>query len=145
MGSVVFLLYVSQVPQSNEDGDQEALRRKVLEYSMPSDVTGILIYRHGYFLQYLEGWESSVVDLFSQIRGCLNHFNVRVLSRGALSRRRFSDWSVQAVSDHGSTPSSESLIDLFETVLMSKSNSDGEIDAILKRFCRGAHLISPHC
>jgi len=132
-----FLLYVSQAPKSQNGQGYEALRRKMLEHPMPAgDVTGVLVYRNGYFMQYLEGQELSVAELFWNIRGIKNHYNIRVLSRGRLSRRRFSNWSIKVVSISGPSSSSESLIELFETVLLTKSSSENEIDAVLKRFCK---------
>jgi hypothetical protein len=108
----------------------------VLVHPIPEDVTGVLVYRHGYFMQYLEGHELSVSDLFRKIRGNINHYNVRVLSQGSLPHRRFSDWTIKVVSLNGPSPSSESLIELFETVLLTKSSSESEIDAILRKFCK---------
>lgn len=142
MDSVNFLLYVSQAPKSSSDEeDTEILRRKVKDNRPPREVTGILIYRRGYFMQYLEGHNTSVSELFWRLRGNDNHYNVRVLSQGVTRGRRFSDWSIKHVSVDHVTPSSESLIDLFETVLMSKAEVEWEIDAIIKRFCKDSVLL----
>jgi len=142
MDSVSFLLYVSQAPKSSStEEDAEVLRRKIRDTRPPHEVTGILIYRRGYFMQYLEGHNTDVSELFWKLRGNVNHYNVRVLSQGVAKERRFSDWSIKHVSTNHITPSSESLIDLFETVLMSKAEVEWEIDAIIKRFCKDSVLL----
>jgi hypothetical protein len=141
MDPLTFLLYVSQSTDSLENETQRALREKALLNAGRTGVTGILFYRRGFFMQYLEGPEQVVLDLFRELRGTNRHHNVRVLSRGPLESRLFTDWTVRWVNDEETGPSSESLIDLFETVLSSKTVSPNEISAILKRFGKNSKAI----
>jgi hypothetical protein len=118
-----------------------ALREKAMLNSRRPGITGVLIYRKGFFMQYIEGKESAVLDLYRQLRGTELHFNVRVLSHGPLQNRLFDNWSIRWVLDNEPGPSSESLIDLFETVLSSKSISTNEISAVLRRFWKNSQIL----
>jgi len=87
------LLYVSD---TNRDFSQAALdeilatsRRK----NRAADVTGVLLYLDGAFLQVLEGSEEAVEAIFSSISADPRHWNVKVL----LDReapRAFGSWSM---------------------------------------------------
>ena len=142
MTELSFLLYVSQATDSLSEEAQTALREKTLLYGQRENVTGVLVYRKGFFMQYLEGHEEELLDLFQKLRGNPRHFNVRVLSRGTLDKRLFNDWSVRWVNQDNSGPSSQSLIDLFETVLSPRgSTSTNEISAVLRRFWKNSEVL----
>lgn len=142
MTELNFLLYVSQATDSLSDEAQAGLREKAMLYSQKENVTGVLVYRKGFFMQYIEGQETELLDLFQKLRGTPRHFNVRVLSRGVLDQRLFNNWSVRWVSQDDSGPSSQSLIDLFETVLSPRGGpGSNEISAILRRFWKNSEVM----
>lgn len=141
MSEICFLLYVSQATDSVNEDAIEVLREKALLNTNLNGITGILVYRKGFFMQYIEGTENQVIDLFRQLRGTGRHFNVRVLSRGVLAKRLFDNWSVRWVMGEEPGPSSESLIDVFETVLASKVITTNEISAVLRRFAKNSELV----
>ena len=58
------------------------------------DVTGMLLYRHGKFLQVLEGAEATVESLFEKISTDPRHHTCKVLDREIVERREFGDWSM---------------------------------------------------
>jgi hypothetical protein len=59
-----------------------------------ANVTGVLVYHDGNFLQALEGDETAIRAIFSRIEKDPRHGDVRVLhSNGSLGKRRlFGDW-----------------------------------------------------
>ncbi len=138
MSEISFLLYVSQATNTLNEEAQAVLREKALLNTNLHSITGILVFRKGYFMQYIEGRESEVLELFRQLRATGRHFNVRVLSRGTIKQRLFRDWSVRWVIGNEPGPSSESLIDVFETVLSSKVITSNEISAVLRRFSKNS-------
>lgn len=138
MGSDSFLLYVSQATTPLEKETHLALREKAVLQASQEGITGLLLFRQGFFLQYLEGTGPTLHELFRQIRGTYRHFNVRILSEGSLQERLFSDWSARWVKTSPHSVSSQALIELFETVLETKNPSKNEIDAILRRFGKGS-------
>ena len=138
MEPICFLLYVSQVASSAEESALLALREKAQLSGANPEITGLLLYRRGFFMQYLEGPNETIIKLFRRLRATNSHSNVRVMGQGSFSKRLFADWSIWWVANQSSSPSSEALIDLLETVLSSKTISSDEIAAVLRRFGRDA-------
>lgn len=139
MEPICYLLFVSQSLSSAKEEAQRALEENAILCSAAGhSITGSLIYRRGYLMHYLEGNEQDVLDLYRQLRTLNRHCNVRVLGQGALHKRLYSSWSIHWVTNDDSGPSSESLIDLFETVLSAKSICQNELEAILRRFGKNA-------
>ncbi len=141
MENLTFLLYASQALNTLEESARLALEKKSQLYTDLKEITGVLVYRQGFFMQYLEGHETSVLDLFRKLRGNEHHYNVRVLSRGLIDKRLFPNWTMRIVKDQRSVPSSQSLIDLFETVLSQKSQSSNEINLVLNRFWKDSEIL----
>ncbi|RWR15895.1 BLUF domain-containing protein [Microbacterium enclense] len=59
-----------------------------------TDLSGLLLYRGGRFLQVLEGPESSVRDAIDRIGRDSRHRDVRVLVSEPIAERRFADWTM---------------------------------------------------
>ena len=58
------------------------------------DVTGILLYKDGSFLQALEGDETAVRDLYATIARADRHQQVTLIIEFPVETRSFSDWSM---------------------------------------------------
>lgn len=137
-----FLLYVSQAKDSLDRELQKNLADESISVAQSKGTTGVLIYRNGFFMQYIEGNELNVFEVFRWLRGASYHFNVRVLSQGHLENRIFKDLTFRLVAGQEAIPSSSSLIDLLETVLSSRSVTSGELQAVLRRFWRNSEVFS---
>ena len=59
-----------------------------------ADVTGMLLYRKGRFMQLLEGHEENVLRLYERIGADRRHANCRVLRRETVALRDFPDWKM---------------------------------------------------
>ncbi|MDX1625832.1 MAG: BLUF domain-containing protein [Wenzhouxiangellaceae bacterium] len=62
------------------------------------EIGGVLHFGNGCFFQYLEGPADEVDSLFATISRDERHHDVRRLTRRAIPRRRFSDWSMKFVA-----------------------------------------------
>ena len=58
------------------------------------DVTGMLFYGNGTFLQVIEGEATTVDELVGRIARDPRHEDIRILSRKPIERREHSDWSM---------------------------------------------------
>jgi len=58
------------------------------------DVTGMLLYKDGSFLQVLEGDQEAVVKLVSRIKEDRRHKDFHMILRGTSEHRLFPDWSM---------------------------------------------------
>ena len=60
-------------------------------------VYGCLVYRDGYFLQYLEGDKSAVMETYHRIAKDQRHCEVNILSQGYMAENLYSHWSTMRV------------------------------------------------
>lgn len=89
-----YLVYVSSatVPFSTQDlADLLVVSRN---NNSKLDITGILLYKEGNFLQLLEGDEKEVKKLYDKIEMDVRHGGAIVLTDGFEDVRQFPDWSM---------------------------------------------------
>ncbi|MCM3695632.1 BLUF domain-containing protein [Microbacterium oleivorans] len=76
----------------------DAALRELLEQSRSSnaerDVTGMLLYRAGRFIQVLEGPEEAVRDTMGKIERDPRHDHLRVLIDEFIEERNFAEWTM---------------------------------------------------
>lgn len=92
-GSIVLhsVLYVSTAQVLFTPPRMEELLAKARASNARHQVTGLLLFRDGAIMQFLEGPEGAVAGLFRRIRADDRHFAVVTISEGAAPRRRFPD------------------------------------------------------
>ena len=71
---------------------------KLLEHArgsnINSQITGILLYREGRFVQIIEGAEEVIRALYDRIRQDARHHQIDTVSEGPIPARHFSEWSM---------------------------------------------------
>lgn len=72
---------------------KQLLRQSRLN-NLKADVTGLLLYCDGNFLQVLEGAETTLHNLYGKIKADSRHTHVSTLSEGLIEQRIFSDWTM---------------------------------------------------
>ena len=92
MTPVFQLIYVSTARGSMGDDRLADLLTQCRRNNARWDVTGLLIYAGGNFIQALEGDERIVCDLYATIRKDERHDNVRRVLTNCASYRDFPDW-----------------------------------------------------
>jgi hypothetical protein len=63
-----------------------------------ADVTGLLVYVDGNFLQVLEGEQEVVAALFEKISRDRRHKDVKVVYKASIDRRTFDAWQMAYIS-----------------------------------------------
>lgn len=86
------LLYVSFATRRMSDADLVELAAQSARDNRILDVTGILMYEDGIFLQVLEGDRDVVRDLMQKIVEDKRHERLAVLLEEDVERRHFPDW-----------------------------------------------------
>ncbi|UXR64734.1 BLUF domain-containing protein [Bdellovibrio bacteriovorus] len=134
MSGVFHLVYFSRAAEDLSYTDI----REILEASRRNNtqlgITGLLIFRDGYFLQLLEGAENNVRDILSKIRDDDRNYSVRVMIETESVDRLFEGWSMAFYDGDISTNSTAHLVDLFEAVLEGGMNKKNLIMPILRKF-----------
>lgn len=88
------LLYVSRTARHMAADEVVAIHKQARDRNARRDITGLLLYGGGYFLQLLEGAASAVTDLYTRISRDPRHTEVRILFTQSCRRRIFPNWSM---------------------------------------------------
>lgn len=86
------LVYLSSSSATMNDTSLEALLHQARSDNAANEITGILIYDDGNFIQYFEGPESAVLELFDKIKVDTRHTSVTRLDYAKIDARVFGDW-----------------------------------------------------
>ncbi len=91
--SLFQILYTSYLV-GDEAADLPAIVKSAVRNNELHDITGMLLYSDGIFLQVLEGEREAVLQTFRHIEKDLRHRDVFVLLEQAIEMRQFSNWSM---------------------------------------------------
>ncbi|GAA0858412.1 BLUF domain-containing protein [Aliiglaciecola litoralis] len=134
MSGLKHLLYTSVAKKELEQHELEGLLAQSRANNAQADVTGLLLYRNGCFMQVLEGPESKVDTLYASISADTRHKNVFLLYESAISERDFAQWSM--AFNGNESEKVEGLSDFLHPFRSQdeKRISEGAIKQLLKRF-----------
>jgi hypothetical protein len=88
------IIYLSTASHFLEKEEIDSLLKQSCEFNLENDITGILLYVDGDFIQVLEGNKSIICSLFEKIQNDKRHKGVICVINRAIQQRQFSDWSM---------------------------------------------------
>jgi hypothetical protein len=94
MRSLTSLIYASHSTESFHEHQLPDLLQQVRIANAKQQVTGMLLYISGSFLQVLEGPEEQVDAVFSKLHSDTRHTQVRLISTEPLAERAFEGWNM---------------------------------------------------
>lgn len=134
MSSVFHLVYISEAVADISYTDirniLEVSRRRNLE----DEITGLLIFRDGYFLQLLEGPESKVRTTLGRILQDERNYSLRLLLETGGPDRLFKDWTMAFYDGDISNNATQDLITLFDACLDGGDHRRSLIMPMLRQF-----------
>ena len=86
------LIYSSKAVEGLTDSDLDEILHDALENNGTNDITGILMFYEGDFIQVLEGDRDVVTRLYKTIEKDPRHSNVDLLLDDLDTERMFGDW-----------------------------------------------------
>lgn len=89
-----FIVYVSSAVTPFTRSELTELLEKSRVNNAALDISGMLLYKDGNFMQVLEGEESAVRTLCDKVGRDPRHRGVLVLLQGQLAERQFPEWSM---------------------------------------------------
>jgi hypothetical protein len=98
MPLTIQLVYTSAATRQFDAIELTALLTKARQKNESLDVSGMLVYHDGSFLQVLEGEATAVDSLYERITRDDRHTKCTVLLRTFIDRRNFGDWSMGFVN-----------------------------------------------
>jgi hypothetical protein len=88
------LVYTSHASHPLSQNELIELLRESRNNNTSLNITGMLVYLNGKFIQVIEGRKASVLDLFNRIISDTRHRRVIKVMEGNSSTRIFKDWSM---------------------------------------------------
>ncbi len=141
MSKVFHLVYISKAAEDLSYTDI----REILESSRRNNarlgLTGLLIFRDGYFLQLLEGQELAVRGVLERICEDDRNYSVKVLIETQSNKRLFEDWSMAFHDGDIATNSSEQLEKLFTIIRDGNGKKQDLILTLLRDFSASAPVL----
>lgn len=89
-----YLAYVSRQSYILTNDDISNLLVSCRTNNTRNEITGMLIYFDGTFVQFLEGPENTINILFDKIKNDKRHQEIIPLVEGIATQREFGDWSM---------------------------------------------------
>jgi len=97
------LVYVSSATEPLRAEQLSALLRVSRDRNRVKNVTGILIYKDGCFLQVLEGADDILSDTFGRITNDSRHYAIEILRYEFVQNRNFAKWEMAFAGDESPT------------------------------------------
>ena len=88
------LVYRSRATRLFSDAELVELLRSARPQNERLEITGLLLYCDGQFIQVLEGNEDDVIDLYQKISRDPRHTGVTLLNQGPIATRSMATWSM---------------------------------------------------
>ena len=88
------LIYLSSARHEMSESSLKDLLSVARRNNRAAGVTGMLLYLDGNFIQYLEGDEPAVREIFGKIKADPRHHTVIVVEEGETDHRLFDDWAM---------------------------------------------------
>lgn len=92
MSPLCCLVYVSSAVRELSRQDIHHLLERAQARNIECQVTGVLLYAAGDFMQYLEGPEEGVAEVYRHIRADPLHTGLIELLREPIGQREFGEW-----------------------------------------------------
>jgi hypothetical protein len=89
-----YISYVSRQAYNLTDTELQGLLTESRQRNEKAGITGMLILYEGLFIQYFEGEQKLVRNLFEKIKTDPRHESIFELDSGDQDHRLFSDWSM---------------------------------------------------
>lgn len=122
MSQLIRLLYASRAAVTIDAPALEALVSEARSRNKEADISGVLCFGRGYFLQSLEGPEARLISLYGSILRDTRHQQCKLLSIGLVPSRVFQQWDMTLVE--GDPVGPELWSRLVDRALLDRDPSD---------------------
>ena len=92
------LVYVSRITEEFSDQDLHAILCASQRNNLLLNITGILVYKNGRFMQFLEGSEFNVLKIFTVIKKDFRHHDIDVIRKKKILKRQYENWRMRLVN-----------------------------------------------
>ncbi|MEP2735270.1 MAG: BLUF domain-containing protein [Erythrobacter sp.] len=89
------LAYTSTAAEAVDGSDVFAIVAVSARNNAESELTGVLLFKDGQFLQVVEGPSASIDMLMIRLERDNRHSNIRTIARSAIKTRKFPRWNMK--------------------------------------------------
>ena len=114
MSDLYYLLYLSTATHPMDPPELKELLEVCQSNNQDRDITGMLLYKAGSFMQILEGDRDEVRHLFEKVCEDSRHENVLEIGCEPIRKRSFADWSMGFVDMDRVIPDSPDFGEYFQ-------------------------------
>jgi hypothetical protein len=114
------LVYVSTASPLCEEEDLEKILTVSRHWNRRVEITGLLLYKHPNFMQFLEGRKDAVLEILGRIKSDPRHHSLIVLLQQEEHERVFHSWSMGFNRLLPDTPAPKGFNDLWELPFTSE-------------------------
>ena len=132
MTKLMQVLYTSRLVDSDPAGTIEDILKVGRKNNELNDISGILLFRNGEFLQLLEGEKLNIYYTLKKIRDDRRHAGIIILHDAEIKTKIFDKWSMAFKAEkEENKETNERFSDLLKT---DNIKSNIELMAILNKF-----------
>jgi len=91
---MICMVYISSAKLGLTDGEIINIVEDARINNEKSEVTGLLLFNSGNFMQLVEGHEPTIEALYEKIRQDNRHTEVKLLLKESITHRNFSAWTM---------------------------------------------------
>jgi hypothetical protein len=91
------LIYVSVATRDMSPADVKSLLDNARQKNAQRNITGLLVYHHGEFMQLLEGDKEEIFSIYHKVSEDKRHRQVNLLWNGPIQERSFANWEMAFV------------------------------------------------
>ncbi len=91
------LIYVSVATRAMSPADLKSLLDAARQKNAQRNITGLLVYHHGEFMQLLEGGKEEILSVYHKVATDERHQQVNLMWNGPIQERSFADWEMAFV------------------------------------------------
>ena len=121
---MISIIYVSTAVQAFSTADLAQLLDISRQNNAAREVTGMMLYKDGNFMQAIEGEEADVRALYDKLHLDPRHTRILTLLEEKISERQFGDWSMGFKILDDTTVESDGYRDYRQLSLLDRGFSD---------------------
>lgn len=133
MDQVFHLVYFSYASESLSYTDIRNILNSSRKNNARDNITGVLIFREGYFIQVLEGDEAKVQSLINVIRRDNRNHSLKVLIQQKSEKRLYGDWTMAFLDGDLSSNATKDLLEFFEACIDSNTDHKSLIMPLVRQ------------
>jgi len=94
------IIYLSSSAEYLNSEEIKSLLSRCREKNLINDITGLLLYADGDFLQVIEGPNVAMLDLFESIKKDSRHKGIVTIANNEIDKRHFPKWNMGFYNFH---------------------------------------------